>query len=730
MVPNVPLSAWEVYARTDILLAALAVVAAAGALLRSRRSGALITIGAATVAALVVLRLYSGGDPGHGGKLALLSAAVVVAAGVVRLIGLEERLASSGRRLTPWAHRVARVVGSTWVLGPVLAYVTFPLRTLATGGGTDGSWVTALHLAAQQGLQWGTQVVFTYGPLGYLTVPRLIDRGLAIQGVAYVCIVHLALTIALLAAARRTFPLPIALVVAAIAAKAMYVNGESAQTAAAVFVFAACVAVLRASVPVRARWWLPLVAVGGALAAFQALIKLNTAAMTIALVLIAVLVAAPAGRRLLSAGVLAGTFAVFLVAFWIAWGQDLGALPDYVRHSAAIVKGFQEYMYTEADGRQWEYYGAALVLGILAATTVHALPGLTRRRRIGLVAMVAVFAFAWFKQGFVRHDGHSIDFFAALLGAGIVVGWDRARGHRAFGYAAVASLLIAFFAAGRPVPRDFQSLSAGPDAFAEMRRDIGDASAFIDDQRGALRQAEEIDPGTLALLRGHTVHSFPTEAAVAFAYPEMKWDPLPVFQGYSAYTDDLDRLNAAKLQGRDAPERLLRSTEYSPFEDPRAVRAVFCRYRELRAGSRWQVLARAANRCGPLRSLGRTAVGIGQQVEVPAVRPDEAVLVAVHHMGPDAKESLRALVCKPYDRSLLYDDGRTRRVATGLAEVPSLLRVPAALDYSGPFRMDDRAKSVAPMISSEGVLAAPAPQPRRVDVEFFAMPVTGPAVER
>ena len=160
------------------------------------------------------------------------------------------------------------------------------------------------------------------------------------------------------------------------------------------------------------------------------------------------------------------------------------------------------------------------------------------------------------------------------------------------------------------------------------------------------------------------------------------------------------------------------------------MRAVFCRYRELRAGSRWQVLARAANRCGPLRSLGRTAVGIGQQVEVPAVRPDEAVLVAVHHMGPDAKESLRALVWKPYDRSLLYDDGRTRRVATGLAEVPSLLRVPAALDYSGPFRMDDRAKSVAPMISSEGVLAAPAPQPRRVDVESFAMPVTVPAVER
>jgi hypothetical protein len=743
ITPNVPLSAWEAYARTDLLLAALALAAGVGAALRDRR-GALLGIAAGAVAAVVVLRLSTTGDPGRGGKLALLAAAVIVGTGLARLLAAEDRLAALARRTRPVARAAGRVLGSTWLLAPAIVWFTFPLPTLRPVGGTDGSWVIALHLAAERGLDFGTDVVFTYGPLGYLTVPQLVDGGLAAQGVAYVAIVHLALAFALLCAARRSFPLPVAVVVAAAAAKAMYLNGESSQTAVVVVVLVACVAAVR-SEHRGGSAWLALVAAGGAVAAFQALVKLNTGAITGALVLVAVVAAAPAGRRFASLAMLAGSFVVALLALWLAWSQDLGALPHYVANSADVVRGFQEYMYTEAAGRQWEYYGALLVLAVLAETTAASVrpvrrtgssesgarpggatpEGMGRSRRIGLALMVALFAFAWFKQGFVRHDGHSIDFFAAVAGAGLAVGWV---GRRGFAYAGMATLFVALFAAAAPLPADFHRLATGPEHVRDARAVLADADASMQAYRDDLRAAEELDAGTLELLRGLRAHVFPTEAAIAWAFPELDWDPLPVFQGYTASTDRLDQLNAAALQEEDAPERLLRSTEYSPFENPRAVREVFCRYRELLAGERWQVLARATSRCGPLRSLGSPAgVGTSQPIAVPEPGEGEAILVAVRGMEPSPAETLRALAWKPYDRWLAYDDGRTRRVAIDLAGVPSLLRAAPNVDFAAPFNMDDGATTIAPVVSSEGVLAAGTPQARRFEIEFFAMPVRGPA---
>ena len=132
VVPNVPLSAWEVYARTDVLLAALAILAAAGARSATRR--------------------YR--RPDHhrrrGGGRARRPAPLQRRRSRTRRqarppVGRRRRRrgrgapdrprgaarAAPGAACAPSAHRIARVVGSTWILGPVLAYVTFPLRTLA-----------------------------------------------------------------------------------------------------------------------------------------------------------------------------------------------------------------------------------------------------------------------------------------------------------------------------------------------------------------------------------------------------------------------------------------------------------------------------------------------------------------------------------------------------------------------------------------------------------------------
>jgi hypothetical protein len=411
---------------------------------------------------------------------------------------------------------------------------------------------------------------------------------------------------------------------------------------------------------------------------------------------------------------------------WLALGQDVSALPSYVHQSVEVLNGFAEYQYREEDTRQWEYDGALLALLAVGVVLVHASRGLTRARIVALWLATAGYAFVWFKQGFVRHDGHSIDFFVAMLLAAIGLGVTR-RVSGTVAVLALSVLLMGYFASARPIPWEWLRQADGWRKLAGHVDELRHPDAFVADWRKELQDAEAVDPETLALVRGKRTHVFPTEAAAAWAYPEMRWRPVPVFQGYQAYTDDLDRLNAESLIAPDGPERLLRSTEYSPFEDPRTVREVFCRYRELRATDRWEVLAREPTRCGPLRSLGTHPLRVGDEVPVPDPAPGQAVLMALHGAGPDARERLRALLYKPYDRWVSINGERTRRFAIGLATVPTLLRVADDVDFTDPFRMDDKAQRIRLIITSEGVLGMAQEQARDSSVEFFSMPVTAPA---
>jgi hypothetical protein len=83
--------------------------------------------------------------------------------------------------------------------------------------GLDSSWIVGLNMAAAEGLDHGTQFVFTYGPLGFLEEPMVIDSTLATLGGAYLLAMRAALAASLLYAARRSFPWPAAAALALLA---------------------------------------------------------------------------------------------------------------------------------------------------------------------------------------------------------------------------------------------------------------------------------------------------------------------------------------------------------------------------------------------------------------------------------------------------------------------------------------------------------------------------------
>ncbi|MEO6509946.1 MAG: hypothetical protein ABIO16_03070, partial [Nocardioides sp.] len=63
-----------------------------------------------------------------------------------------------------------------WLLGLVVVLaVSGPPNVFGVYGGLDRSWQVALSLTRPQGLRFGHDLLFTYGPYGFLDYPLPID---------------------------------------------------------------------------------------------------------------------------------------------------------------------------------------------------------------------------------------------------------------------------------------------------------------------------------------------------------------------------------------------------------------------------------------------------------------------------------------------------------------------------------------------------------------------------
>jgi hypothetical protein len=98
----------------------------------------------------------------------------------------------------------------TWLLGLLVALLGWRLGFALPGPGLDPSWWAGLYMATDQGMQFGTQVVFTYGPLGFLGLPWLWFSGLASIAFIYSAAIYLAFSCALVWTFRVRLGAPIA----------------------------------------------------------------------------------------------------------------------------------------------------------------------------------------------------------------------------------------------------------------------------------------------------------------------------------------------------------------------------------------------------------------------------------------------------------------------------------------------------------------------------------------
>lgn len=470
-----------------------------------------------------------------------------------------------------WLDWVFRVLGFAAMTAVAFTLPQFPTLEL------DASWRMALGKFLTEGRQFGTEIVFTYGPLGY-AMGKTYWGGQwasligwhAVQAVVFTAIVFWHAY--RLSGYSRVFFLTF-----------FFLFGLSYQDAMhqSIMALAGMELIRRSSGPWR---WSSAIFI--VLLAILSLVKFTNLLFGFFLVLLA------GGlefwqRRQASALRLPGLFLVLFLLGWMLCGQNISNLPAYFYSSWQISQGYQDAMGFACPPHQ--LYLGMTVAGLMVLYLLinfFTSPDLIRAGAL-LLGAAAHLYLNW-KHGFIRADGHQIGFYYAVLTIAVATPLlleDTLRLRWLKRLLLSLAALLSVYSMENVLPGLVRgALAAAQDKFnvhVAFARGQTHTRELYEGRLEAERNAADLRK-TKDKVGDATLDVLGFEQAVAI-YNGFNYQPRPVFQGYSAYTPYLAKLNYDYFASERAPEFVLFKLQtldgrLATMDDPLVLRLLTHRY--------------------------------------------------------------------------------------------------------------------------------------------------------
>lgn len=596
---------------------------------------------------------------------------------------------------------IRRPGGVLWgaVAGFAALVMAWPATNSRPGAGLDMSYILGVAVARAQGVRFGRDLVFPYGPWGFAIGGSAAVRWQFVVAVLYRLVLLAACAVAVrsVAGLRGVGPVVGVCIVILVGA----VNAPAELLLVPVFLASFTVrrslrsalaqpGVERDSLIRRAAWrWVVLV-VGatpiGLLTKFNvgmALVGLFGADIVAMLLVIR---ASPGAQHRSSRRAAARVFLPIVVvavpgvmlstgALWLLGGQHVGDLGLFLRRSLELSTGFVGSMALASPSDAFGYLVVVLVvLTAIAVVRTWMRSDPNRAASSGEPVVVGALVYLTFRMAFTRMDAGHTYLFVGIVGLCLVpyliaapVVRNESRSAVLLGTAAV----IAIAQLG-------QSVTATLDPAIRVRELLqvfelvvrpGARSLLLRDAQAAYPEA----PGLAELLadvpRGARVASIPTETSVVWRFG-LRWAQPPLMQRYHAYTPALDALDARFLAGPAAPAYVIFQSgrtidgRLASAESPRSMVELTCRYVPVRGVGTYTLLRRVpVSRCSAPRDVVTFEVVNGQPLAVPArLRGGghELVLLTIRTPHRGLTSTIRRILFRPAspDRIVVADGAK------------------------------------------------------------------------
>jgi hypothetical protein len=444
------------------------------------------------------------------------------------------------------------VNGILWFVLLVTIIATFvPFSPVMPAASLDPSWQFGMNQAVAQGLFFGREIIFTFGPYAsiytksyhpstdfmmvsgslYLAMSYWVCFVLLMKNVPWRWILAFCVVLAGLMYSRDALLFSLPLLVGLLTFKILFLEEGRLVKSKFAPIY---VALFFASFGL-----LPLVK-GSMLILCGAIAALCSALFI-------------ANRHRLLAIICLFAPMISMLLFWIASGQSPITLPNYFISMAPIVSGYTEAM--AIDGNINEiilYFGASifLLLAIFIQTQI------TSTSKIFLFCIYFVFLFLSFKAGFVRHDGHAIISGTSILIAALLLPFIFNT--RIILLAIVFTLISWLYIDSHYIKISTEYIASNfkstySSAWHGIKNRIENRNWPRLEFDAAVNSLRKQVP--FPVLHGTTdIYSYNQSYLISSGN---SWSPRPILQSYSVYTPALAEINRKHLLGSQAPDNII-----------------------------------------------------------------------------------------------------------------------------------------------------------------------------
>jgi hypothetical protein len=454
-----------------------------------------------------------------------------------------------------------------------------PTVLLSTPGvHLDDSWGIGTQLAIQNGLVFGREIVFNYGPLSFLMIRLPIGTplwaillfDLFIYGHIMFALVYVWRNV------KSILGLLLALISLIIFAMLTPDNERLPTTVFLLFLFDLFYYLEHGK---RAALLL-----AGFISVLTFYIKL-TPGFPITLVLIiflAYLFIRPRWHKRLEVVVLTVVYLSALGSVSLLLHTDLRG---YLQGGMHVINSYNDAMFLKvSQSKQSTLYAALAVVGAYIAVILINWRKFSKDAdSFARFALIGVLIFLQFKYSFVRADSAHmrVFFYSVAVCLGLLVLFEIPSPRQPIFWVFLLTLLFSIHHLTEATPMEFyKRVKSFGSYIAQAMR--GDPS---DPHQNPVYDAYRLPKALLERINGRTVDAIPIDIALVYIN-NLQYNPRPMIQSYSTYDEYLDLINFKKYASDTAPDFLLFSVgdiddRHPFFPETKTKIAILSRYRQV-----------------------------------------------------------------------------------------------------------------------------------------------------
>ncbi len=515
---------------------------------------------------------------------------------------------------------------------------SFPLLTMELITGYDSWWIIGLHLVKTQDLVWGNDVVWTYGPLGYLLYPINVDNELWEHTFFYSVISHsLFFLTAFFFVLKTNHPIRNAIIFGIFSIYFMWIDLYYFPWIGILLGF-----YLYLEYSKNKFFLIPL----AFSVAFLTFTKFDLGVGSTSILVLSCIYLALRGRIKESIFCIV-LYATFLILIWQAVTNSLESFPSFITNSLDLATGFTSVM--PLDNLPFFLLLMAiptLVLYILWMFNKNQ----DNRKHLKFLFISPITVFFFFKEGYMRFDLiHVLIFFLLAATFFLILAMINSRKTNKILLYSTYGLIIVYSFSSLFIISEWMIYQTDPDPTVSetlivATKNLGLAYSapylhyvplqveyIINDEQFELNKAKQkqnlknnfspLSPKTLDLLGNHTVDVIPFDIGLVYAY-DLNYQPRP-FMVSVGYTQNTDRMNAKHFTSASSPdyilfEKITLDYHYPLFDEPATFRTLLCHYHQVHLdGDRIVLEKNDRNICLSEKKISEQTVNFEQQVSVP-----------------------------------------------------------------------------------------------------------------